>query len=165
MYTSPHRTGCTNNLPVTATFFECFESWNWIDIHFPVSSVLASILEGELSQLAPIAGAHSPVLLIHCHLPTSTYILISSHPSCFCRSSIWWACSWPRFFFLYLLHLSPTFSECTSLVRWPTLSLSSSLLSPPMILLKAGFHSSLCDATGKEIGIFPFSGLCHILPV
>lgn len=164
MDASPHRTGCTNNLPVTATFFECFESWNWIDIHFPVSSVLAAMLEGELSQLAPIAGAHSSVLLIHCHLSTSTYILISSSPSCFCRISIWWTCSWPRFSPSSAPSL-PYLLGCMSLVRWPTLSLSSSLPSPPVILLKTGFHSSLCDATGKESGIFHFSGLCHILPV
>ena len=68
-------------------------------------------------------------------------------------------------FLLYLLHHSLALSRYISAVFGPSFPPLPHFPSPPVVLLKTGgFHSSLCDDTGKEVGIFCFSGLCYILP-
>lgn len=123
------------------------------------------MLEGELSQLALCSYCllFCPLDLLslsHLHLHLNLY-----HSQLLLQDPTFGGLSLGCVFLLYLLHLSPCLLSVHFFRTWPTLSFSSSLPSPPVIPLKAGFHSSLCDATGKEIGIFHLGGLCHILPV
>lgn len=132
---------------------------------FSFSSSVLTPIKAELSQPAlwswcllswPLDSM--PLLHLHVHLNLFQSQLPLQDPI-FCGLAL--GCG----FLLYLLRISLALSRYTSVVRDPSFLPLPHFTSPPVIILKMGFHSSLCDATGQGIEIFSFSGLYYILPI